>query len=65
MLHKNKLKIVRQERGLSQQAVANSAGIGIRIYQYYEAGEKEPGVLTALKLAEALKCTVEDIFHVE
>lgn len=62
MNRSNKLKEVRQSRGMSQQAVANASGIGIRIYQYYEAGDKEPGVHTALKIAKALNSTVEELF---
>lgn len=65
MTHKNNLKVVRLSLGMSQQAVANAIGIGIRVYQYYEAGEKEPGVRTALKIAHALKTTVEELFPIE
>lgn len=65
MAYTNNLKRVRLEKGLSQQAVANAVGIGIRIYQYYEAGEKEPGVHTAVKIAAALSTTVEELFPLE
>lgn len=61
----NKIKDFRLKAGLTQQATANLIGIGIRIYQYYEAGEKEPGVYTAIKIAAALGTTVEELFREE
>ncbi len=65
MVRQNNLKAIRNERKLSQQAVSDKANIYIRLYQYYEAGEREPGVYTALKIAEALNTTVEELFPIE
>lgn len=58
----NNLKTIRTKRGLSQQALSNMVNIHIRIYQYYEAGAREPGVYIAIKIANALNCTVEELF---
>lgn len=61
----NKLKEYRTKQKLSQQAVADKIGIGIRIYQYYEADQKEPAVRTAIRIARALGTTVEELFVLE
>ena len=62
MSRSNNLKETRKARKLSQQAVADRSKVNIRLYQYYEVGEREPGVYTALKLAKALNSTVEELF---
>lgn len=64
-MYQNNLKKFRLEKGLSQQSVANSVGIVIRLYQYYEAGGKEPAVRTAIKLAKVLEHSVEEIFPLD
>lgn len=61
----NNIKKIRLQKGLSQQAAATAVGIGIRIFQYYEAGEKSPSVYVALRIAHALDTTVEELFPVE
>ena len=38
-----RLRDLRRERGLSQEDVANGAGIAIYTYQKYEKGESKPG----------------------
>ena len=60
----NPLKTKRLSIGLTQVEVAKKAGITARGYQRYEADEKskqyrEPGILTAIKIADALG--VEDL----
>ena len=61
----NRLKEFRSKNQMSQQAVANAAGVYIRLYQYYEAGEREPAVRTAIRLARVLGTTVEELFPPE
>lgn len=58
----NNLKERREELSLTQKQVADTAKIGLRLYQYYEKDEKEPSVNTAIKIAEVLKTTVEKLF---
>lgn len=58
----NNLKKYRTEKGFSQQFVATKMGIVLRLYQYYEAGEREPSVRTAIKLARTLGTTIEELF---
>ena len=43
---------LRNQKNLPQDAVAKSLGIGMRAYQYYEYGEREPKLSTLVKLAD-------------
>ena len=58
----NNLKKRREELSLTQKQVADTTKVGIRLYQYYEEDEREPSVRTAIKIAVALKTTVEELF---
>lgn len=58
----NNLKKFRTALGLSQTSIAKEAGIYLRLYQYYESGEREPCVTNAIKLAKVLNTTVEALF---
>ena len=33
---------LRQTRGLKQQEVADALGLSLRVYQYYEHGQRDP-----------------------
>lgn len=52
----------RQERGLSQQQLADAAELTRQTVGAIEAGRSVPGVDVALRLARALGCTVEELF---
>jgi DNA-binding helix-turn-helix protein len=58
----NNLKKRREELSLTQKQVSDTLKIDIRLYQYYEAGQREPKVNAAIKIAEVLKTTVEKLF---
>jgi transcriptional regulator with XRE-family HTH domain len=45
-----RLKLIRKERNLRQTDVAESCGIALRSYKYYEQGERKPDSDTLLKL---------------
>ncbi len=47
----------RQNKGLSQEQLAEAAGISRNYYGSVERGEKMPSALTVLQIAEALKLT--------
>ena len=59
----NNLKKRREELNLTQKQVADASKVNIRLYQYYEANQKDPTVQPALKIAKALKTTVEELFQ--
>lgn len=56
------LRAARRQSGKTQAQVAKEIGVAERIYQYYESAEKEPGAMTAIRIARALDSTVEALF---
>jgi len=58
----SQLQAKREELGLSRKAVARAVGISQMAYYRYEKGVRTPAVLTAIKIAEVLKSTVEQLF---
>lgn len=58
----NRLKQVRATRGLSQEELAELAGVTRQAIQAIEAGRYLPTTAVALRLADALDCQVEDLF---
>lgn len=61
----NNLKEFRKNKKLSQQNLSDILGMNIRLYQYYEADEREPVVRTAIRIAKALDTTVEELWGEE
>ena len=60
----NKLLYQRSLAGMTQQQVADAAGMNIRQIQKFESGERDLGNMTlrnALSLAKALDCEVDDL----
>lgn len=60
----NKLQQKRKEAGLTQAELAKMTGTSLRMIQYYEQGRNDlskASVETALKIARALECKIEDI----
>ena len=58
----SKLKEFRNLHHLSQSKVAQECKISLRMYQYYEADLKIPTVYIAIRLAQVLQTTVEELF---
>lgn len=56
------LRAARENSGMTQAQVATNAQIGERLYQDYEYDKREPGVRTAIRIAQALNSTVEMLF---
>ena len=56
------LKAARERIGKTQEQVASEASVAVRLYQYYEAGQKTPSVTTALRIARSLGTTAEALF---
>lgn len=48
------MQAAREKASLTQNQAAKAARVTERMYQYYEAGKKEPGVRTAIRIADAL-----------
>lgn len=49
-----KLQAAREKSGKTQAQVAKEADVSERMYQSYEYGQNEPGVRTAIRIADAL-----------
>ena len=58
----NKLKARREELNLTQKQVADICEMKESQYQGYERGRHEPVASIAIKLAKALKTSVEDLY---
>ena len=56
------LKAAREQSGKTQAQVAKETGISVAQYQNIEYDKSTPNVRTALRLACALKKSVEDLF---
>ena len=63
---KTKLKSVRIGSGLTQVAVAESAGLNLRTYQSYEIGNRlidNAGLNVILPICRTFNCSIEDVLE--
>ena len=58
----NRLAVLRAERGLSRQDLADALGVNYQTIGYLERGEYNPSLLLALQIAEFFGLPVEAIF---
>lgn len=61
----NRLKILRAERDLTQEALANAVGVTRVTINYIENGEYRPSLELAFRLAKYFGRPIEEIFRVE
>ena len=62
---RNQLKAVRLRLRMSQQELADAAGVARQTIGGMEAELYSPSAAVALRLARALGCTVEELFWLE
>lgn len=62
---KNDLEFVRRLRGLNRSELAKKSKVRIEAIEEIENGIREPSLVTAILLANALECQVEDLFKIE
>lgn len=62
---KNKLKVLRAMKNLSQAALADELGVSRQTINAMEAGKYAPSTILALKLAQLFDVSVNDIFELE
>lgn len=60
-----KIRMLRQERGLSQERLAFKAGMNTSYIGQVERAEKSPTIDTIEKITLALDITIEEIFRME
>ena len=59
-----RLRALRKQRGLTQEALAERAGMNLQYYQGIEGGRTEnPGLITLLSLVDALEVEVGDLLE--
>ena len=56
-----RLRAVRLDRKMSQDELAEAAGVSKDAVKRWEAGANTPGLDSACALADALGCTLEDL----
>lgn len=61
----NRLKVARAERGLSQEQLAQLAGVTRQTISSIETGLYGPSALLAFRLAEKLGKRVDELFFLE
>ena len=62
------LKAIRENKKLSQSALANESGIKVRTIQDYEQGSRDINkaqAITLYQLAKALDCTIEELLELK
>ena len=62
---KNKIKVARAEQGLTQQQLADAAGVSRQTINAIESGKFVPSTVLALKMAQIFRKSVEEIFFLE
>ncbi len=55
------LKYFRKRAGLTQKQLAQKLGMTYRAYQYYESGDKFPNLEKAIRLAEILHTSLDEL----
>ena len=58
----SKLKEIREQKGVTQTAVANQLGISRQMYSYYENNPDQLKVKYANDICGFLSCSYDDIF---
>lgn len=58
----NNIKEFRKKKNLSQTDIAQLMNIKQNTFSQWETGRSKPGVIQALKLAEILDTTVENLY---
>ncbi|MBR8838329.1 MAG: helix-turn-helix domain-containing protein [Stigonema ocellatum SAG 48.90 = DSM 106950] len=61
----NNVKSIRTRLGMSQQDLANIAGVTRQAISSVESGQCSPSIAISLRLAKALGCQVEELFWLE
>jgi putative transcriptional regulator len=60
---KNRLKVLRAERGWSQQELADQLEVSRQSVNAIETGRYDPSLPLAFRIADVFGMTIEDIFQ--
>ena len=61
----NKIRVARAEVRMTQQQLADAAGVSRQTINAIESGKFVPSTVLALKMAKILSTPVEEIFQLE
>jgi putative transcriptional regulator len=56
------VKKIREEKGYTQQQVAEFLGISVNYLRKIEGGKRNPSLKLAVRIAKLLDCTLNDLF---
>ena len=56
------LKTMREMSGKTQKEIADGVNLNLRLYQKYESGTGAKTIQTAIRIAQALNTTVENLW---
>ncbi len=62
---KNRLRVLRAEKEISQKDLADATGLSRQTVNSIERGKFNPSITTALKIAEFFKIPVDLVFRLE
>ena len=62
---RNHLRALRQDRGMTQQALADALGVSRQTVHSIEGGKYDPSLPLAFKIARVLQRSIEQIFEPE
>ncbi len=62
---KNNIETLRGENGISQQVLADAAGVSRQTINSLEKGKYNPSIILAFKIAKYFNKQIEDIFIYE
>jgi putative transcriptional regulator len=61
----NRLPVLRAERGLSRQELADAVGVNFQTIGYLERGDYNPSLELAFKLSDFFVLPIEEIFSTQ
>ena len=61
----NRIKVARAEQRMTQQQLAEAAGVSRQTINAIESGKFVPSTVLALKMARIFSCNVEELFQLE
>lgn len=59
----NRLRVLRAERGWSQQDLAERLSVSRQSINAIETGRYDPSLPLAFRIADVFQCSIEDIFQ--
>ena len=65
MVLRNKIRVLRAEKRISQQELADEVGLSRQSVNSIELGKFNPSIVTAMKIASYFGVSVEDVFRLE